>query len=191
MNAVFSLSGTRVWDNDPMQISRATWRWTALIGLWALVGAVGWLMAIQAFMVLIHASGRWQVPGIARVEVLHIERDEDSTFTDNLVVRRGGRERSLVLLKRECEDVQAGDVIWLLDNYYATPLRPAQFRLTPFRFLVEYPEPLLILALIGIWRIRRAQKRDQEKPPTTPKITLKDDFHARAQRFSVKPPESD
>lgn len=169
-----------------MRISRNAWHWTALIGLWGVVGAVGWLMAIQVFMVLIHSAGQWQMPGIARVEVLRVDRDEESTFTDNLLVRRGGQERSLVLLKRECEDTQAGDVIWLLDNYYATPLRPPQFRLTPFRLLVEYPEPLLLLALLGIWRIRRAQEKDRERPQPPPRITLKDDFHARAQRFAGK-----
>jgi len=105
-------------------------------------------------------------------------------FTNYLLVKEGEKERTLCMLKEECEEVKEGDEIWILDNYYATPLRPAQFRLSPQRLLVEYPQPLLLLTLLGIWRIRRAQAKALKQPPIQERRLLTDDFHARAHRFA-------
>ncbi len=171
-----------------MAITRKTWRWGALAGLWALVGLILWLMVIQAFLVLVTPFGTWQRPGIARVKVKWIDRDPQSTFTDNVVVDIEGEERSLSMLKAERTELTVGEEIWILDNYYVTTTRPAQFRLTPWRLLLEYPEPLLLLALFGIWRLRRALARDAQEDPARPRTVLRDDFHARAQRFA-KPRE--
>ena len=86
------------------------------------------------------------------------------------------------LPKAECRDLKPGDEIWVLDNYYATPVRPEQFRLSLRRLLVEYPEPLLLLFLVGIWRVRKAlAKAQRDLPPPT--VLFKDDFHRRAERF--------
>ena len=181
-------SGPRwIWDNGSMQISRVTWRWSALVGLWVLVGAICWLMAIQIFMVLLHSSGMWQRPGIACVTILEIDKDPQNIFTDDLLVQRGEKARAICMLKEECEDANVGDEIWILDNYYATPLRPSQFRLTLWRLLVEYPEPLLFLALLGIWRVRRAQAKAKAllEVPSRTCTTLQDDFHSRARRFAA------
>jgi len=175
-----------------MSISQATWRWTALIGLWAAVCAIGWLMAIQAFMVLLHSLGTWHRPGITQVQVLRVDQDENSSFTDYVLVKVGEEERTLCMLKKEAAELRADEEVWVLNNYYATPLRPAQFRLTPLRLLVEYPEPLLILALLGIWRVRRAQARAAKIVSNQPRKPLQDDFHMRAQRFGApKPPGSE
>lgn len=166
-----------------MPISRATWRWTALIGLWTVVAAICWLMAIQVFMVLLHSFGTWQAPGIARVKILRIDQDDNSAFTDYVLAQQGEQERTLCMLKAESGELRPDEDVWILDNYYATPLRPAQFRLTPWRLLVEYPQPLLILALLGIWRIRKAQAKALQVIQEQPRKTFQDDFHARARRF--------
>ena len=93
------------------------------------------------------------------------------------------------MLKGERARLKAGDEIWILDNYYVTPTRPAQFRLTPWRILLEYPEPLALLALLGIRRLRRAQARarirEAQEDAARPRTLLLDDFHARAERFKA------
>lgn len=171
-----------------MAVSGKAWWWGALAGLWMIVGVIVWLVVIQASLVLLTPFGTWQKPGIARVTVKWIDRDPQSAFTDNVVVEEGGEERSLSMLKAERAGLRIGDEIWILDNYYVTATRPAQFRLTPWRLLLEYPEPLLILALLGIWRLRRAQARakvrEAREDLARPRTILRDDFHARAQRFA-------
>ncbi len=166
-----------------MVVSWKAWRWGALAGLWTIAGLIAWLMSIQIFLVLVTPFGTWQRPDIARVTVTWIERDPQSTFTDNILVTQGGAERSLSMLKAERAGLSVGDEIWILDNYYVTATRPAQFRLTPLRLLLEYPEPLLLLALLAIWRLRRAQVREVQEDPARKRTVLRDDFHERAQRF--------
>lgn len=164
----------------------------ALIGLWTVVGLIVWLVAIQVFLVLVTPFGSWQRPGIAKVTVKWIDRDPQSQYADNIVVMQGGEERSLSMLKTERAELSLEDEIWILDNYYVTATRPAQFRLTPTRLILEYPEPLLILALICIWRLRRGLARDAKEDPARPRTVLRDDFHSRAQRFAVpQDPEKD
>jgi len=168
-----------------MAVSRKTWQWVGLTGLWTLVGMICWLVAIQIFIVLVTPFGVWQRPGIAKVVVKWVDRDPQSQYTDNVVVMQGGKERSLSMLKAEMRELQIDDEIWILDNYYATATRPAQFRLTPIRLILEYPEPLLLLALWGIWRLRRAQAKEAKEDPDRKRTVLRDDFHTRAQRFAA------
>jgi hypothetical protein len=99
---------------------------------------------------------------------------------------------TIALLKADHRGVPVGARLWVLDNYYRSPLRPPQFRLTPQRLMLEFPEPLLILALLLIVRIRRAQAKavkDEEEAPRERQL-VKDDFHARAERFA-KPMDPD
>jgi len=168
-----------------MALSRNTWRWAALAGLWTVVGLIVWLMVIQAFLVLLTPFGTWQRPAIAHVTVKWVDRDPQSQFAENVLVEQGGEERSLSMLKVELVNLGVEDEIWILDNYYVTATRPAQFRLTPVRLLLEYPEPLLLLALLGIWRLRRAQAREVKEDPARPRTLLRDDFHERSRRFAA------
>ena len=95
-------------------------------------------------------------------------------------------EPSISLEKAEGKGLTLGEAIWVMDNYHRTPFRPAQFRLTATRLLLEFPEPLLVLALLLILKLRRSQRihtqREQEAPRE--RTVLKDDFHSRAQRFA-------
>ena len=124
-----------------MAIPGKVWRWGALGGLWTLVGVIVWLVVIQVILIFFSPFGTWQRPGIARVRVIAVEKDPLSLFTDNIQVLQGGAKRSLNMLKTERVQLRVGDEIWILDNYYMTGTRPGQFRLTPWRLLLEYPEP--------------------------------------------------
>jgi hypothetical protein len=94
---------------------------------------------------------------------------------------------TISLLKADHRGVPVGARLWVLDNYYRSPLRAAQFRITPQRLLLEFPEPLLVLALLLIVRIRRVQAKaikDEEEAPRERRLVT-DDFHARAERFAA------
>lgn len=168
-----------------MRVSPKTWRGIGLAALGLLVAAVVWLMAVQAFLVVMAPVGHWQRPGIGRAMVVSKDSDPDSVFTDPVVLRREGRVQEARMLKAEAKALQREDELWVLDNYFVSPLRPEVFHLTPLRLLLEYPLPLLLGALWGIRRIRRDQARAAavEADPARPRRVLTDDFHTRANRF--------
>lgn len=166
-------------------------RWTVLIGLWTIVGAVLWLMAVQTFIALISADGEWQCPRVYQVLIKQIDRDQQDSLTDTLKVSRNDKELTLTMLKVETAKLEDGDSIWVLDNYYYTSLRPPQFRVTPQRLLVEFPLPLLLLALWGIHRVRKRQAQEAAKPPSQPRVQFKDEFFSRAERFGTQKKDED
>lgn len=163
-----------------MAITRGTWHWIALIGLWVVVVTVGWIMAIQAFLVLMSPFGVWRWPRIANVTVTRVEVDSENQLTDKVYADEGAKGRVLAMLKAEAAKLRAEDEIWILENYYVKGLRPDQFRLTPLRISLEYPEPFLLLALWGISRIRKHQAKASKAPPSKPVTVWRDDFHKRA-----------
>lgn len=165
-------------------------RWAALGALGGVLLAGLWILVIQVLLVLFSPIGTWQVPKVAHVVVLRIERDPEKTFTDQLVVRQGEQERTLEMLKEEMAGLHPDDEFWILDNYFYTSLRPAQFRLTPLRLALEYPLPLMLLAAWAFGRILRSRWGLAPEPvldPDKPRQRLQDDFHHRAERF--RPPE--
>jgi hypothetical protein len=109
-----------------------------------------------------------------------LEQDDPDEFED----------QSIALMKSERKDLKVGDSFWVLDNYYRSPLRPPQFRLTPVRLLIEFPEPLLVLALLGIFWLRKSRAAAVQAEAEAPRerVLLRDDFHERANRF--KEPEA-
>ncbi len=167
-----------------MTISSNNWRWAAITGLWILVASIGFVVLVQGMLVFFAPFGEWQVPGIAKVEILLVERDEQGRITGKVDVKREGHERTLTLLKEECLKIEAEEEIWILDNYFAGGARPDQFLLTPWRLLTEYPEPLLLLALLAIRRLRRSQAKAVEEVPDQPRAVWRDEFHMKAARFS-------
>ena len=167
-----------------MTISSNTWRWAAITGLWVLVASLGFVVLVQAMLVFFAPFGKWQMPGVSKVEIMLVERDEQGRITGKVQARRGGRERTLILAKGECLKIEAEEEVWILDNYYAGGARPDQFLLTPLRLLTEYPEPLLLLALLGIRRLRRAQIKAAKEVTDKPRAVWRDDFHLKAVRFS-------
>lgn len=173
-----------------MRVPPILWRWATLAVLWTTIATGAWVMAIQVLLVLFSPIGTWQVPRISKVVVLRIDKDPEKAYTDQLVVKQGETERTLEMLKEEQAGLHPEDELWILDNYFYTSLRPAQFRLTPLRLALEYPQPLVLLALLGIrWILKRRIGLAPEPvlDPAQPRVQLKDDFHLRSQRFSEGP----
>jgi hypothetical protein len=141
-------------------------------------------MVLQAFVILVTPAGTWQRPRIAKVTVKSILRDSQNALMDEVVVLEEGEARSLNLLKEECTELQLEEELWILDHYFHSATRPAQSPLTLWRLVLDFPEPLLLLALWGIWRLRRSQAKEAQEAPTRERIVLRDDFHTRAERFA-------
>lgn len=165
-------------------LSRPLYRWPALIGLWALAGAVLWIMLVQIFLLALNPFCHLQRPGLAKVEVVSVDRNADSQITDFVTAKRGEETRVLTLSKSEAAELREHDEVWVLDAWYADGLRPTQFLLTPLRILLEYPILLLLPVALGLWRVRKARQAAEAEPPPPVRRTFTDDFHLRAQRFS-------
>lgn len=176
-----------------MTVPGTTPRWAAMAALWVVVVAGVWIAGVQLLMVLFAPVGQWQRPGIAKVEVRRLERDTDGKLTGDVQVMQGELERELHMDKAAVAGLSVNEEYWILDNYYASPFRPEQFRLSPWRLLVEYPEPFILLALWAILRLRRAQAKAVEAAPVPERKVWRDEFHLKAERFSgmEKPEKKD
>lgn len=167
-----------------MTLSSSNWRWAAITGLWVLVASLGFVVLVQGMLVFFAPFGGWQLPGIAKVEIILVERDEQGRITGKVQARHGKRERTLIFIKEECLEIEAEEEVWILNNYYAGGARPDQFLLTPWRLLTEYPEPLILLALLVIRRLSRSQAKADAEIPDQPRAIWRDEFHMKAVRFS-------
>lgn len=169
-------------------LARPALRWTALIGLWALVGGVVWILAVQAFLLALNPFCHVQKPGVAYLTVVSVDRNPDSQLTDYVTAHQEQRHRVLNLPKAEAAELHPDDEVWILDAWYVDGLRPTQFRLTLLRLLLEYPALLLLPATFGLWRVHRAKVVADAAPLPPVRRTFTDDFHLRAQRFSAPAP---
>ena len=167
-----------------MNITPNTWRWAAMTGLWVLVAGLGFVVVVQAMLVSFAPFGHWQMPGIAKVEITNIERDDLGHITGRVLAQKDGRSQILVLAKEECLKLEAEEDVWVLENYFTGGARPNQFLLTPQRLLMEYPEPLILLVLLAIRRLRRAQLKAAKEIPDRPRTVWRDEFYTKAGRFS-------
>lgn len=159
-------------------------RWSVLLGTWALVGAVVWITVVQAFLLALNPFCHLQRPGLSWVTVRSVDRDADSQITDYVSVKVGEDTRVLRMSKAEAASLHADDEAWILDAWYQDNLRPTQFRLTLLRVLLEYPLLLLLPASWLLWWARKARLRAEAIPLPPVRRTFKDDFHLRAQRFA-------
>ena len=166
-----------------MALSRPALRWSALVGLWTVVGAVLWITAVQFFLLALNPFCHLQRPGIAQVVVVSVDKDPNSQLTDFVTARQGDQERVLTMPKAEAGDLHPDDAFTVLDAWYADGLRPTQFRLTLERLLLEYPALLLLPAAWGLWWVRKARQKADAAPPPPVLRVFTDDFHLRAQRF--------
>jgi hypothetical protein len=165
-------------------LSRPALRWSALLALWALVGAVLWILLVQAFLLALNPFCHLQRPSAARVMVKSVDRDPENQLTDFVTVKQGEDERVLRMLKAEAADLHEYDEAWILNAWYSDGLRPTQYRLTLHRLLFEYPIVLLLPAAWALWRLRKARQVAEAAPPPPIRRTFTDDFHLRAQRFA-------
>lgn len=167
-----------------MAISPHAWRWSGIIALWGLAGLIGFLILVQAMLVVFAPLGAWQRPAVAKVEVTLIDHDDEGRITGKAWAKQDGKGRTLRLAKEEAATLAVDEEVWILENYYAGGARPDQFILTPWRLLMEYPEPLLLLALWAARRLHRRQMKAEKEVPDLPRKVWKDEFHARAARFA-------
>ena len=165
-------------------LSRPLVRWSALVALWSLVGAVLWILLVQVFLLAMNPFCHLQKPSIARMQVKSVDRDPDNQITDFVTVKEGEDERVLRLLKAEARELKEDDEVWILHAWYSDGLRPTQYLLTPHRLLLEYPVLLLLPAAWALWRVRKARVKAEAAPPPPVRRTITDDFHLRAQRFA-------
>lgn len=158
--------------------------------LWAVIGVSAWLLFFQVALIVFATRGQWQKPDIYRVQVMEVQQDSQNAFTRDVDVTIGGESDTITLPKSEAAHLHRGDAFWVLDNFYATPVRPAQFHLTPWRFLAEYPEILLFPAIFLLLRLRRSSWGDPKAPSSTdkPRTVYRDTFHTRAQRHAAPVP---
>lgn len=171
-------------------LARPAIRWSILVALWTVVGAVLWIVLVQVFLLALNPFCHAQPPGVAHVEVRSVDRDPDSQITDFVTVKHGDSEQVLKMAKGEAAELRPDDEVWILDAWYADGLRPTQFRLTVLRVLLEYPALLLLPAVWGLWRVRKAKQVADAAPPPPVRRVFTDDFHLRAQRFA-KPAAED
>jgi hypothetical protein len=167
-------------------LSRPLIRGSALLILWGTVGAVLWIAVVQVFLLVMNPFCHLQRPEISHLEVVSVDRNPDSQITDYVTAKRGDDKRVLSMSKSEAAELKADDEVWILDAWYADGLRPAQFRLTPLRVLLEYPILLLLPAALGLWWVRRARARAEAEPPPPVRRVFTDDFHLRAERFAKR-----
>lgn len=168
------------------------WRLVLQGVLWLWIGLTLWLRAVQAFLVMFSPTGSWQLPGWQHVAVVRIEVDQEGKLTGGVLARREDREVDLKFSQQEALGLATGDELWVLNNYFVGGARPDHFRLTPVRLLLEYPEPLALLALGWILLLRRGQRQEEVKaqaPPPGGRKVWKDEFHSRAERFSAPKPD--
>ena len=172
-------------------LARPAFHWSALIGLWGLVGAILWILTVQAFLIILNPFCHLQRPGLTYLTVVSVDRNADSQITNFVTAKLGDQERVLTMSKAEGSELRPEDEVWILDAWYADGLRPTQFRLTLLRLLLEYPAILLLPAALGLWRVRRARLLAEAVPPPSVRRTFTDDFHLRAQRFAKADTTSD
>jgi hypothetical protein len=127
--------------------------------LWVMIALCTWFSLTRHFIVFLAVSGRWQMPGIVRVNVGHVQRDQDDFNTDILItVKRDGSQKMHRLLKKELVGVKPGDKIWLIiPPYVSTFAAPPCYRFGIFRLVVEFPE--LFLLLSASWLFARFRNR--------------------------------
>lgn len=150
--------------------------------LGAVIALTGWTAAVQAIHMGLSFQATWQLPRIHRVEVLALDRDPEQKFLERVKLRdREGFDLGWrTFSKGEAAELQRGDEVWVLDNFFLTPLRPEVYRLSALRLLLEFPHPVLALALLALRALRR-RPAPPEPEPATPRRVLVDDFAARAQ----------
>ncbi len=183
---------SRIGDTSTMpSLPNATLRWTALVGVWLLVGAVLWITLVQVFLLALNPFCHLQRPGVSRLEVVSVDRNAESQITDFVTARRGDETRVLTMSKAEASSLREFDDVWIMDAWYADGLRPTQYRLSPLRILLEYPLLLLLPAAWALWRLRKARQKAEAAPPPPIRRTFTDDFHLRAQRFARPEPAKD
>lgn len=164
-----------------------SWPWVVMAALGAWIVAGTWLVAVQIMLTMWDPMGHWQMPGVSRVTVTHIGRDQDQKLTGAVWVMKAGKSQEYQFSKREAADLEVDEDVWVLAGLRTQGNRPGHFRLTPTRLLLEYPQPTILLAIWGLLALRKRQKRLARAAPKVVRKVWRDDFHQRSERF--EPPK--
>jgi hypothetical protein len=145
--------------------------------LWALLAFSAWFALTRHFVAFFAASGRWQAPGILRVNVGRVERDPNDSFTDTLItVNKDGSQGVARLAKEELVGVQPRDRVWLIRAPYVTVTSPPYHRFSFFRLATEFPEVLFLVCagwLFARFRGRLGRPFDAFEGAKAPTVTYK------------------
>ena len=164
--------------------------------LWIAIAFCSWFLLTRHFVAFLAVSGRWQLPGVSRVHVGHVQRDPDSSFTDVLItVRKDGSQGVTRLLKEELLGVRPGDTLWLIHPAYVTVNIPPRYRFKPFRLVTEFPE--IFFLVCGCWLFARFRSRlgkpfdayEGTEKPTVTYIAPSPDSWGRSKQFIKKKEE--
>ncbi len=164
---------------------KRAWTWIGIAGLGTGLAVGVWLVVVQFMLTVWDPLGTWQAPGLSKATITQISRDTQGRFTGQVLALEGERPQEFAFSKAECAELEVDEELWVLHNYRTHGNRPGEFRLTPLRLLLEYPEPWMALALWGILRLRRRLAKEALPPAGSEPKVWRDDFHQRAQRFSV------
>lgn len=174
-----------------MTIPRLPFRWAALALLGVLAALLGFLVAVQGLMAILPPGGSWQLPRIYKVTVKAFDPNPQAEYPAIQVRDAAEQARFITLPKEERIALEMDEDLWVVEPPFRSRLRPPQYRLTPWRLVLEFPAPVLILVVLLLVRIRKLQVRVDREAREAPRerTVLRDDFHARAQRFA--PPKDE
>jgi hypothetical protein len=127
--------------------------------LWAAIALCAWFLLTRHFVALLAATGRWQRPGISRVQVGQVQRDANDVFTDVLItVGKDGKQKMTRMAKKELFGVEPGDKIWIIrPPYVSVGAFPPAYRFSLSRLVMEFPE--IFLLICGTWLFMRFKSR--------------------------------
>jgi len=146
--------------------------------LWTMLAFCAWFMLTRHFVAFFATEGRWQAPGIVRVNVGRVERDPNNSFTDTLItVNKDGSQSVTRLPKEELLGVDPGDQLWLIRAPYVTVTSPPCYRFSVFRLITEFPEMFFLICaywLFARFRSRLGRPFDAFEGSKKPTVTYKD-----------------
>ncbi len=158
-------------------------------GLWIALVVLTWIAAAQLFSIAMSPGGHWQAPRIRSVKVMRTETDPQNSFTDRVIVTEGADQKLLRMLKAERAELQLDQEIKVLDNLFASAVRPAHYRLSATRLFLLFGPLLLPLLVLALWAEHRKPllvRDEMPLPDGRTRRVLTDDFHHRAgQRHST------
>jgi hypothetical protein len=146
--------------------------------LWVAVVFCAWFMLTRHFVAFFAVSGRWQMPALMHVNVGRVERDNNDSFTDVLIiVNSDGSQGVTRLLKEELLDMEPGSKMWLIRTPYVTVTSPPCYRLSLFRLVTELPEFFFLVSAFWLFmrfRSRLGRPFDAFEGTKKPTVTYKD-----------------
>jgi hypothetical protein len=144
--------------------------------LWVVVAFCIWFMLTRHFVAFFAVSGRWQTPGISRVQVARVQVDPEDSQTDILIMlQKDGSQKITRLLKKELIGIKPDDVLWLIHPPYVSVVAsPPAYRFSMIRLVTVFPEFFILLSgtlLVLRFRGRLGRPHDAYEGSKKPTVT--------------------